>query len=123
MIDREKEPTLTFDQQMPLWRLGALLARTEEKSDRTAIKRLMNTKRLHYRLGWNAASIDRRLASAEDAKKIYLLRHGEALVQDFLYGYDDHLHERGFGHLEQCPDHAAGTCDPLKGSPGLEEFI
>lgn len=114
---------MTFDQQMPLWRLGALLARTEEKSDRTAIKRLMNTKRLHYRLGWNAASIDRRLASAEDAKKIYLLRHGEALVQDFLYGYDDHLHERGFGHLEQCPDHAAGTCDPLKGSPGLEEFI
>lgn len=114
---------MTFDQKLPLWKLGAVLARTEEPSERSVIKRLMNTKRLHYRLGWNAASIDKRLTSAEDAEKVYRLRHGEAFLQDFLYGYDDHLHERGFGHLEQCPDHASGTCDPSKGSPGLEDFI
>lgn len=114
---------MTFDKQMPLWELGAILAHTEEPSERSAIKRLMNTKRLHYRLGWNAASIDQRLATAQDAEKAYLLRHGEALLKDFLYGYDDRLHERGFGHLEQCTDHAAGKCDPSKGAPGLEDFI
>jgi hypothetical protein len=83
----------------------------------------MNTKRLHYRLGWNAASIDQRLSSAQDAEKAYRLRHGEALLQDFLDGYDDRINERGFGHLEQCPDHASGACDPSKGAPGFEDFI
>lgn len=114
---------MTYDKEMPIWQLGAILARTEEKSERTSIKRLMNTKRLHYRLGWIAASIDQRVATLEDAKKVYQLRHGTDLLQDFLDGYDDHINNRGFGHLEQCPDHASGKCDPSKGAPGLEDFI
>lgn len=109
-----------LDQHLPLWKLGADLARTEDKTSRIAIRRLMDTKRRHYRLGWNAADNGTPPPVAEES---YLLRHGGEFMQDWLDGYDDRTQGRGMGHLEQCPDHAGGSCDPSKEFPGMSDFL
>jgi hypothetical protein len=109
-----------IDTHLPLWRLGAELARLDDKTERVAIKRLMDTKRRHYRLGWNASDNGVDLDRAEES---YLLRHGGVFMQDWLDGYDDRTAGRGLGHLQQCPDHASGTCDPSKEFPGMSDFI
>lgn len=109
-----------LDTHLPLWRLGAELARCDSKTERTAIRRLMATKRRHYRLGWNARDDSQDRAAAEES---YLTRHGGALMQDWIDGWEDRDAGRGIGHLLLCSEHAAGTCNPSKEFPGFHETL
>jgi hypothetical protein len=95
--------------QMPMWRLGADLARATEKEVRVAIHRAMEAKRRHYQMGWNA-SVTTAWPTLDIAEDVYLHRHGTAWHADWLEGYSDHAAGREFGHLQQCPTHDTGEC-------------
>lgn len=104
---------------LPLWRLGADLAKSDSKNDRITIKRMMGAKKRHYRFGWNAADNGEPRERAEES---YLIRHGGVFMQDWLDGYEDREQGRGMGHLMQCPGHSSGGCDPSKSLPGILDF-
>lgn len=95
--------------QTPIWRLGADLARATDDDTRATIRRIMEGKRRHYRMGWNAGA-DLRYSSLDDAEDTYLHRHGTAYHDDWLAGWLDRAAGREFGHQLQCPEHGAGEC-------------